>query len=245
MTNNPQETNLDDIVSQILGSIPEVERAEVRLPSLGKIYGLESEYVHLRAMTFDDEKALLALKDKSQAINLLISRCLEENIDPRSLIQQDKIFLIIQIRNLSVGSNYDVDIFCNSCNEKNSFTVDVLNTFSCNYPDEPLEKTREIELPVIKQKVVVRRATATELEQPTEKLYQNLWRFVVSIAGNSSTKVKIEVMDKLPRKDIHAIVNALGSSEIGLNTNFLFQCEHCGFEEVNDLTTSPDFFTMR
>lgn len=245
MTNNPQETNLDDLVSEILGSIPEVERSEVRLPSLGKIYGLESEYVHLRAMTFEDEKALLSLKDKTQAVNLLISRCLEEDIDPRNLIQQDKIFLIVNIRNLSVGSDYEFSITCGECGTVNEAKVDVLNTFTCTYPEEPLERNVEIELPVIKKKVVVRRATATELEQPMDKLYENLWKFVVAIAGNSSTKVKYEVINKLPRKDIHAIVKALGGEEIGLNTDFFFVCAECGHEEVSDLALNPDFFTMR
>lgn len=245
MSNNPQETSVDALVSEILGSIPEVERAEVRLPSLGRIYGLESDYIHLRAMTFDDEKALLSLKDKTQAVNLLISRCLEEDIDPRSLIQQDKIFIIVNIRNLSVGNEYEFNITCSECGKVNEAKVDVMNTFTCTYPEEPLEKIVEIELPVIKKKVQVRRATSTELEQPMDKLYQNLWKFVVAIEGNSSTKLKFEVVNKLPRKDIHAIVKSLGSDEVGLNTDFFFTCAECGSEEVSDLALNPDFFTMR
>ena len=110
MSNNPQETSVDALVSEILGSIPEVERAEVRLPSLGRIYGLESDYIHLRAMTFDDEKALLSLKDKTQAVNLLISRCLEEDIDPRSLIQQDKIFSYFFSNLLRIFCNMSINL---------------------------------------------------------------------------------------------------------------------------------------
>jgi len=235
----------EDLVNDILGSIPDVETMEVKLPSLGRLYGLNSEYVHLRAMTFEDEKALLRLKNKNEAVNLLISRCVEENINPRDLIPQDKIFLVVNIRNLSVGPNYDINITCGNCNKVNPVSIDVLETFSCDYPEEPLAQTTEIELPVIKKKVVVRRATSDELEQPQEKLYNDIWKFVHSIEGIQSGQVIYDVVSRLPRKDIHAIVNSISCSELGLNTKFLFICSECEHEEVNDLTMQPDFFTMR
>ena len=245
MSNNPKERSVDEIVNSILENIPEVERAEVRLPSLGKMYGLDSDIVHLRALTFDDEKALLGLKDKRQALNFIISRCMEEQIDPNILIQQDKMYLIVCIRNLSVGHKYDINVTCGECSQVSQLSVDVLETFRCDYPDEPLEPLIEFELPVLKKKIVVRRATATELEQPMEKLYENIWRFVNSIDGNSSTAVKLAVIGKLPRKDIHAIIEKISNNDVGLQTSFLFTCNNCGNEEVSDLLSNPDFFTMR
>ena len=243
MSNN--NLSHEDLVNDILGSIPDVETMEVKLPSLGQLYGLKSEYVHLRAMTFDDEKALLRLKNKNEAVNLLISRCVEEDINPRELIPQDKIFLVVNIRNLSVGPTYDINITCGNCSKVNPVSIDVLNTFICEYPDEPITKTVEIELPVIKKKVVVRRATSEELEQPQEKLYNDIWKFVLAIEGIQSGQVIYDVVSRLPRKDIHQIVNAISCTELGLNTKFLFICSECNHEEVNDLTMQPDFFTMR
>jgi len=244
MSNNPQERSVDDIVNSILENVPEIGTNRVRLPSLGQIYGLDSEYVTIRGMTFDDEKALLAVKDKAQAIDLLISRCVEENINPRKLIAQDKIFIVVNIRSLSVGSNYDVSITCGNCSEVSKVSLDVLDVFKCNYPEAPVSQTVEIELPVSKKKVVVRRASSVELENP-EKIYDNLWSFIESIEGIINGQVRLEVVKKLPLKDIHAIIRALNCDDIGLDTAFIFQCFECGHEEVTDLSLNQDFFMMR
>jgi len=244
MSNNVEQN--DTIIQEILDSIPQVDTMQVKLPSLGKnLYGLKSEYVTLRAMTFDDEKALLRLKNKADAVNLLIARCVEEDLDPRELISQDKIFLVVNIRNLSIGSDYNISITCGNCGNNDHLKVNVLDTFKCNYPEKPIEQEVEIELPVIKKKVVVRRATSQELEQPQEKLYDDIWRFVLSIEGISSGQFIYDIVNKLPRKDIHEIVKYMGCDEIGLDTRFMYTCSKCGAREESDLTTQPDFFTMR
>jgi len=78
-----------------------------------------------------------------------------------------------------------------------------------------------------------------------QKLYDNLWRFVNSIDGIVSTAVKLAVVAKLPRKDIHAIIEKISNNDVGLQTSFIFTCDNCGHEEVSDLLNDPDFFTMR
>ena len=245
MNNKSQEMNLDDIVDSILDNVPQTESMTVRLPSLGKIYGLENEFVTIRGMTFEDERALVKLKNKTQAVNLLISRCVEEDLDPRQLIPQDKIFIIIHIRALSVGTNYDISITCGNCEKVSNLGIDVLNTFNCDYPEAPIEGTVEVFLPTIKKTALVRRASSSDLESNQDALYNRLWQYVKAIDGREETAVIMAVVNKLPIKDVHTIIDALSCEDISLNTEFIFECSECGHEEVTNLSLSNDFFTMR
>ena len=237
--------SVDDIVNSILSNAPQTDEKMVRLPSLGAIYGLKQDYVTLRAMTFDDEKALLNARNPSDAINMLISRCVKEDINPRDMIAQDKMFIVVNIRTLSVGNDYDLIITCGNCGHQNDVKIDVINTFPCDYPDEPISHTVEFELPVLKKKIVVRRATSSELEMPTTQLLEKLWQFVISIDGKSDGQIRHAVMQKIPRKDAHEIIKNLGCQGIGLDTRFMLTCENCQSEEVHNIAFNEDFFTMK
>lgn len=243
--NNSKQNSVDDIVNELLGSIPQTQTSEVRLPSLGKIYGLESDIVHVRGMTFEDEKALLAARSRGQAVDMLISRCVEENINPRDLIPEDKIFLVVNIRVLSIGSEYTVKINCGNCEESSNLTIDVTDAFPVRYPEEALPRAREVLLPTIKKKALVRLASSEELENPEKNIYPKLWQFVQSIEGHSSAGVIMPVVSKLPIQDIHAIINGLSAKDIGLDTRFKFTCVHCNHEEETNLAISQDFFSMK
>jgi len=242
---NSNQVNIDDVVNEILGSIPQTQTSVVRLPSLGKMYGLKSPEITVRGMTFDDEKALLNVKNRSQAVDTLISRCVKEDINPRELIPQDKIYIVVVIRALSIGNNYDIKLSCNNCEEESTLTVDVLNTFECRYPEAPLEFIKEIELPSVKKKAKIRLATSNELEQSPQKLYASLSSFVVEIDGRREYAIISKVLEKLPLGDMHTIVKALSNDEIGLDTRFRFKCDHCSYEEETTLSISQDFFMMR
>jgi hypothetical protein len=237
----------DEIVNKILENISVVDDfREVRLPSLGLgLYDITSETVHVRGMKFEDEKVLASLKDKTKVMDVLISRCVKEEIPLDLLIPQDKIYLMIQIRAMSIGSNQDVTVTCPSCSKKSVVTIDVLETFPCNYPEEPLEKIIEVELPMIKKKAKLKRLTSSDITKySNEDLLNNLWRFVLSIDENTNPKIRAKVLDKLPKKDITAITESLMSEGIGLDTRFLFSCISCGHEELTDFNFQNGFFTM-
>jgi len=242
---NGNQVNIDEVVSNILGSVPQTQTTVVKLPSLGKMYGLKSEHVTVRGMTFDDEKALLGAKTKGQSVDLLISRCVQEDINPRELIPQDKIYLVVTIRALSMGDNYNLNVVCGSCSHKNKIEVDVLNVFKCNYPEKPLEFIREIELPKIKKKAKIRVATSSELEEPPEKVYSKLVNFVTEIDGRQEYVIIDAVLKKLPIEDMHEIIKNLSYEGIGLDTRFRFKCSNCHKEEETEVSISQDFFTMR
>lgn len=239
-----ENQNVDDIVNDILKDLPQEELIEVKLPSQATtLYGLSEPVVHLRAMTFEDEKTMIS--KKKNGMNALLSRCIQEDVNPRDLLIQDKIAILFHLRAISVGPEYEVEITCSECEAKTQTSVDVLNSFPTVYADPPVEAKTTITLPTVKKEAVVRRVSSSEIEEKGEKIYDELWRYVLEIAGHNSAKVRAEVLKKLPRSDIHAIVEAMTVPNIGIDQKFIFICPKCESEQLRELKLDSDFFTMK
>lgn len=242
---NLDNQDVDDLVKNIIGEIPTVEYVEVKLPSLGTaIYGLETPFVHIRPMTFADEKVIISSK-KNSGMNILLSRCIEEDIDPKSLLVADKLAILFNLRALSVGNEYEFQIPCKNCETKSKTSVDVLKTFPCKYSEQPIEKTIRTKLPETQKEVVIRRASSFEVEEDQLRVINELWRYMLEIEGITNAKVRSQVIDYLPRKDIHFMVEQITLPNLGIDQKFLFHCSKCGHEELEELKLSSDFFTMK
>ena len=240
-----ENQNVDDIVQEILGGIPDTQYAEVRLPSLAtSMYGLEEPILHMRAMTFADEKAMLSTKN-NKSLNLVLERCIQEDISVRSLLLQDKLYLLFHLRSLSVGDNYDIELQCSKCDKKAITTVDILKSFNVIYPEEPVTKTYNFILPELKKEVTIKRASSGDLEDLGEDILDNLWRFVTEIAGHTNAKVRAQVIEKLPRRDIHKILKEVTLPDIGIDQKFIYKCSKCGHEDLKEMQLSTDFFTLK
>jgi len=241
---NLENQNVDDIVNDILGNLPQVEYVEVELPSRAtEMYGLTDPVLHIRAMTFEDEKIMLA--KKKGGMNALLARCIEEDIDPKALLMQDKLALLFNLRAISVGDTYDLEITCSECETKSQTTVDVLQSFPVKYADPPIQQKVTIMLPSIQKEAVVRRATSAEFEEKGQNIFDELWRYVIEIAGHTSAKVRAQVLSRLPRKDIHLIINEMTVPNIGIDQKFIFKCPKCDTEQLREMSLGPDFFTMK
>lgn len=237
--------DVDDLVKSIIGEVPKVEYEEVKLPSLGTtIYGLETPYVHIRPMTFADEKVIMSAKRKA-GLNILLSRCIEESIDPKTLLLRDKLAILFHLRALSVGNEYEFNTTCRSCETTSKTVVDVLKTFPCKYADEPIERTVKVKLPESGKEVVIKRASSSDLEEDQMKIVNELWRYMLEIEGITNAKVRSQVIEYLPRKDVHFMVEHITLPNIGIDQKFLFHCSKCGHEELEELKLSSDFFTMK
>lgn len=240
------DQDVSQIIDSLLGELPSEEYTEVKLPSLAtKIYGLESEYLHLRPITFEDEKAMLSLKDKNKFGNLLIQRCVKEEINVDDLIVPDKFLILLNLRAISVGKEYSLNITCSKCSTINKIGIDLLNTFPVNYAEEPLEKAETITLPKVGKGVQVKRASSSDLEKDITEVLESLWRFVLKVDQYTDAKVRKAFIDRLPREDVHTILNVVMSSNIGVDPRFMFHCSKCGHNELTNFEFSNDFFTMQ
>ena len=171
----------EDIVNDILSDIPEDTEVQISLPSRNKVYGLEEEHLlTLRPMTFEDEKQLISAKT-DDPINLLLDRCLN-GIAVSTLLSFDKLYLIMKLREISYGDEYDTMLVCSHCEAENPTNVKLSQLTVHKVPDEFMEPII-VTLPKAKKEVKVKlpRVNDEKLLSNAEDSLDGLWRFVESI----------------------------------------------------------------
>jgi len=249
---NPKETKFpqgdQSIIDDILKEMPSNDAIEVDLPSKNRFYTLQdpSMPITMRPMSFADEKSMLSKKDGgSDIINKLLARCVT-NIDIAQLLQMDKLYMLMKLREISYGPNYHVTINCPSCKSENN-VVFALDTFNVNYADEELTNPMKVQLPILKKEVVVKipRVEDERYFTNSETTLNNLWRFIVSIGGYDAKSVISKVVPQLPIKDAHIIMEALGCTNYGIDTNVRFACSYCDHVESMELPITADFFSSK
>jgi|TARA_Y100000310_G_scaffold139433_1_gene138736 hypothetical protein len=236
----------DQIIKQLLENAPPVEEVSVELPSKNKFYQLEdpSKPITIRAMTFSDEKAMMSNKNVNiDILNVLLSRCVS-NIKIEDLLQFDKLYLTVKLRELSYGDEYTAVIPCPGCRRDNRITFE-MSKLNTNFVEDDLTNPQEITLPVLNKKIKVRfpRVKDESYFSNAEHAVSNLWRFVEEIDGHTSSTVISKVIKKLPLKDAHALLQALSSNKYGIDTQVRFLCTFCNHNEIIDMPVTTDFFT--
>jgi len=236
----------ESIIAEILANLPGDEDVPIELPSRNRFYSLldPTKPISIRPLTFDDEKKLMTNRTGgAEALNKLVEKCVQ-NIKVGDLLELDKLYLLMKIREISYGDEYKASITCPSCSQENKVTFSLSN-LKVNYLPDDFTNPQEIELPVLKKKIKVRLPRVEDegyLRSP-ELAMANLWRFVEEVAGHTQKTIISKVIQKLPLKDAHALMSALGSSGYGMDTNIRFACSYCSLVERMELPIGADFFT--
>ena len=233
------------IIDNILANMPSTEEIAVEVPSLNKFYTLQDpgKPISLRPMTFEDEKIMMSNVGGVDTLNVLLSRCVN-NIKVDSLLQMDKLYLIMKLREISYGDDYMAGIICNGCGKENKVKF-TLSNLPVRYVEETLTDPQTIHLPVLDKEVKVRlpRVGDENYFSNAQQAMGNLWRFVESIDNCQAKTVISKVIPQLPLKDAHVLLEAMGASQYGTDTKVRFVCNYCSHNEVMELPITADFFT--
>jgi hypothetical protein len=234
------------IIDDILKNAPSQEEVAVELPSKNKFYKLAdpAKPITLRPMTFEDERKMVSKTNVNiDVLNILLNRCVS-NIDVGSLLQMDKLYLVMKLREISYGEEYTANINCNGCKRDNMVKFN-LGLLPVTYIDDDMTNPVEVELPTLKKTIKVRlpRVADENYFTNTDNAIQNLWRFVEEIDGHTEKSVISKVIPQLPLKDAHALFNAMSSDNYGIDTKVRFVCNYCSHNEVLELPITADFFT--
>ena len=178
---DPREVALDSLFSDYSSDGLTV----LDLPSRGKFYeGFQG--IEINPLTYLDEQKILGSRDANVDI---VSKLLEKSttgVDVGSLLSMDKVFLLMKVREASYGDSYEFKVTCPECST--DVTTDLILSKHLNMVaiPEDLEDPRTITLPQLKAKVEIRfpRSREEVLLKDTESIYQNAYKFVVSIEGN-------------------------------------------------------------
>lgn len=243
MNNIPEgkQFNLDDIFS----NLPQEVETFVDVPSKSKFYN--GAKIKIRPMTFEDEKSMvMAKKNKSDVINVLLSRCVQ-GVNVQDLLLVDKLYLILKLREISYGDSYSATVNCMKCSGENRLTFS-LSDLPVQELDDSIQEETEIELPVTKVKLKIRIPTISDEKylNTDTGLFDNLWRFVISINGLEDPVVIAKVLEdkRMPLKDIHAISDLVSLKDFGVQTTVRFDCDKCSQPNIIGLPIGPDFFTV-
>lgn len=233
--------NIDDIFA----NLPTEVETVVDVPSKSKFYN--GAKLILRPMTFEDEKAMvLAKKNKGDVINILLGRCLQ-GVNVLDLLIIDKLYLILKLREISYGDNYTATVACVKCQSDNRLNF-TLSDLPVTPIDDSVKEETELTLPVTKVKIKVRIPTVQDEKYVISEtgLFDNLWRFVISIEGNEDPVIISKFLSdpRVPLKDMHSIVDLVSLKDFGLQTTVRFDCEKCSQPNIITLPLGPDFFTV-
>ena len=232
----------------------------VQLPSNG-LFGGPKE-ITLRAMTTKEEKILMSSKDFSVFDRLVKSCCIEpKELDTGLLHQNDIMYLVYALRQLTFGDSYVQEIVCPECGFKQEVEIDI-SEMTINLLDtEGLEKKLQVKLPVngdelqlkllssgdIKRldKVVKIKASKGKLLDPESYEFTiKLMETIVTKNGEEfeDEEAKRHYVDELNMRDLVAIQNTLSKIEFGLDNTVIKTCSKCKEDvEVNGLIC-PEFF---
>jgi len=246
-----QTLSHEEIVADILGCVPDDIAVDADFPSRGLFYTPQdpSRPIQIRPMTFEDERGIASIKDArgNKAIDYIISRCLL-NVSPGQILEMDKIYILIKIREISYGSDFKADITCPECGDTQPISIDISKLAHLKVPED-LTNPREVYLPVCEKhaRVIFPKAEDHKYLNNVEVAAANMYRFIESIDGHTNKEIISAVVKKLKLKDIHTLLNGIGMPEYGVDTQFLYKCESlgCGCETKLEVPFDESFFTGR
>tara|TARA_R100001460_G_scaffold84122_3_gene125413 strand:- start:16 stop:825 length:810 start_codon:yes stop_codon:yes gene_type:complete len=240
-TGDPRE----DALSSLFEGMNDEGLSITELPSRGKFYqGFKG--VEVQALTFLDEQKILNSKDGNADI---VSKLLEKSlkgVNVDDLLAMDKMYLLMKVRETSYGDNYEFNITCPGCGSEIKTSLTLSEHLNMTQIPEDFEDPREIELPKLKAKVQVRFPRSREeiFLKDSDSLYQNLYRFVVSINGIEDPVFISKALKRMHIMDVKKLVSEINKAEYGVNPRFIFECPECNYTETMAIPMDVSFFSV-
>jgi hypothetical protein len=235
----------EDIIKELLQELPSDSAVEVELPSECRVYNLKDPGgpITIRPMTFEDEKNMLGSKEGEDPINIILSRC-TTNLNVLDLLTLDKVYLVMKLREISYGDEYNTLLICRNCKAENPTTIK-LSQLNVNPVPDDFEDPTEVFLPGIKKtaKVKFPRVRDEKLLSDPAELMDKLWKFIEQIGEHKDKSIIAPVLEQLPLKDARTILNAM-KTEFGVDTKVKFHCSNCKEVSVVELPIDANFFDV-
>lgn len=252
----PLSGMLDKLDSAVYGA--------VTLPSKGKFYQdpqLAGGTIHVRPMTGADEEILATPRyvKKNEAVDMIFRACIQERIDPTSLLTIDRNYLLIWLRGISYDPIYEVEVRCTECGEKSKqeINLDQLELKMC--PDDFSLESLSGVLPKTGWKFSYRLSTGRD--ELAIAQYRDKRNKEFGVAGRTDDTLSYrtalllnnieEVTDtthlhillkRLPVSDGAYLRSLVNETPFGVDTNITLVCPVCGAEFTTDLPMEASFF---
>ena len=235
----------EDLLDKMFANVESPEALVVDLPSRGKFYNSVGEVV-VSPLTFEEEERILNSKGKgTDIINLILDKCVT-GVSVPELLQIDKLFLLMKVREASYGSVYKFDLGCPACGDTIKTEIDIANDLNVTYVHEDFEDPRGITLPKLGLEAFVRfpRNKEEGFLSDAGTLSKNLYRFVVSLNGETDPVFISKAIKRMHIVDVKTIANEVTKGEFGLDPRFMFECPSCGHNTMMEVPLDAAFFSV-
>lgn len=257
---------LQDIIRQIKPLTVNYET--VYLPSRGKFYdgedGPTDGVVHIRPMTGQEEEILATPRfvKKGQAINMIFSKCMQENYNTENFLTVDRTYLLIYLRGISYSPEYDVEVKCPECERKFAYTIDLNDLYVDQCPDDFSMESLSGVLPTTGLDFKYRLSRGTDEQmiqdyrerkmrgldtagQADDTLLYRTSILLTEIAGLTDRREIQVLLKQLPISDVAHLRNLCSEPPFGVDTYVDIYCPSCLQDFSVDLPLEANFFFPR
>ena len=235
--------------------------AVVDLPSRGLLYGGRiPPSIAIRSMTTKEEKILYAGSGQD-VFKKVLRNCIVDpkNLDVDELISADISCIILQLRIITYGPEYNVSARCPECGHRDVYKID-LTKFDTDYLDhnfkEPiivdlhrLKHRLELRLPRDKDSEFIRKFAQKQSQQfgiPAREFEYSarLASYIQKIDGNPIDFIDAYAFidNGIPSADSAQIQTAIDDVKFGVNETASVVCSGCGVEFQFNVPLEREFF---
>lgn len=256
---------LDQLIEGIKETIHRYE--EVTLPSMGKFYdngGAPTDgVINVRCMTGEEEQILATPRfvKKGQAINMIFRNCVRESISPDQLLTIDRTWLLIYLRGISYGTDYEVEVRCSECGTRQQATIDLDSLAVSRCPTEFGPQSLAETLPKSGYKFTYRLANGKDentiqkhrdqrMRKENEDDADDTWLYRASLLisdfeGLTDQSSIMTLISRLHIQDVSYIRTVLAEPPFGVDTKVSLLCKNCWEEFQVELPMDANFFFPR
>lgn len=234
------------------------------VPSQGHLYP-EGKFpggsVVMAPMSVGEEKILQqAGKDKMELVDTLIQRCLLKCPVPyEDLLIPDMFYLLLVIRNITYGADYQFRVECDGCGTEYMKRVTLPSGLEMKCLDETDEgEPWEVVLPDREDRVgfrMLRVKDEAEIRRYARKAYgqshqvgdpsyvYRLSKHIVTINGQPADPLKrLNYVETMYGRDSLTLRNAIESKDFGVKLMLNLDCPHCGKSDRTKMPFDKEFF---
>ena len=233
---------------------PSYER--FRLPSNG-LAGVT--FLDIRPMTMKEERMLTNKTKMAQGtvhksiMESVIGGAFNADDEPvpfnlNDLFLEDEYAILLFIRAISYGFDYDVELVCPACNRKEDITVNLETDLPIKYADPSDKPFVEVMLPVAKKRVVIKYPTVSVAEGKSS-VSEFLPSLIVDAEGVAPEALSMWAENSLIGRDIAVMRKAIEEPPFGAAKKIKYvctnsQCSKAGEEQELPLPITPEFFRL-
>ena len=230
---NNRESVLEELLSKVKGHDDWVE---VETPS--------RTMVQIRPITYEDENTLrtsITAGNPKAGVEALYTNCIKADWD--NLYMFDRNYLMYKLREISYGNTYKIQGNCSKCNDVTELN---LNLSELPVKEYTGDGTITITLPDSEVTAVLRIPNSNDqkLFDNLETVVRSMWRFVVSLNGETDTDIIQSFLAKTTLKDIGHVRREVYELDYGLTDTCWFQCVGCGQDNEIQIPLNESFFSV-